>query len=204
MLNDQVSVFTNRREGIALFNRLRGRDPRRPWPVLPTLVLMSPTGGGKSALIDWLRAHKCCSDGASALPYAYLDFSQPHTPKSILHILVSLRNQLQAHTDGSTRNLVFPRFDLGAAIALAAPAIETLPPTNLRELEICLGESVPLFNALHRLKTPLESVVPAVPYLLEALLWPNAEPKPLQAILQRLEKEPGWRWYRDDTNDNGL
>jgi hypothetical protein len=203
MLNDQVSVFTNRREAIALFNMLRGRDPRRPWPVLPILALMAPSGGGKSAMIDWLRENKCWVDGGPALPYAYLDFSQPHTPKDILHVLVSLRNQLQAHTDGSSRNLVFPRFDLGAAIALAAPAIETLPSPNHRELEVSLSESVPLFNALHRLKTPLESAVPAVPYLLEALLWPG-EFRSLQAILQRLDKEPGWRWYRDCTNDSVL
>ena len=203
MSNDQLGLFTNRREAIALFNMLRGRDPRRPWPVLPLFVLTAPSGGGKSALIDYLRVQKCCADGCSALPYAYLDFTQPHTPRSLLHILVSLRNQLQGHTDGSTRNLVFPRFDLGASIALAAPAIETLPPTNLRELEICLGESVPMFNALHRLKTPLESVVPAIPYLLEGIIWP-AELKPLQAILQRMDKEPGWRWYRDYANDVGL
>ncbi|HEY7348596.1 MAG TPA: hypothetical protein VH599_09810 [Ktedonobacterales bacterium] len=203
MYNDQLSVLTNRREAIALFNMLRGRDPRRPWPILPLFVLMAPGGGGKSALMDYLRDHRCCSDGCSALPYASLDFTQPHTPKSILHILVALRNQLQGHTDGSGRNLVFPRFDLGAAIALAAPAIETLPPTNLHELEICLSESVPFFTALHRLKTPLESVVPSIPYLLEGIIWP-AELKPLQTILQRLDKEPGWRWYRDCANDSGL
>jgi hypothetical protein len=203
MLNTQSGVFTNRREAIALFNILRGRDPRRPWPLLPLLVLTAPPGGGKSALFDYLRAQKCCPDGDPALPYAYLDFTQPHTPKSILHILVALRNQLQRQSDGSARNLVFPRFDLGAAIALAAPLIETLPPTNLHELEICLSESVPLFNALHRLKTPLESVVPAIPYLLEAAIWP-ADLRPLQSILQRLDKEPGWRWYRDCTSDPGL
>lgn len=203
MNNDQISVFTNRREAIALFNLLRGRAPRRPWPLLPILILSGPAGSGKSALIEHLRAQKCCSDGVSALPYASLDFSQPHTPKDILHILVSLRNQLQGHTDGSTRNLVFPRFDLGAAIALAAPTAETLPPINLHELDICLGESVPCFTALHRLKTPLESVVPSIPYLLEAITWPS-ELKPLQIILQRLDKEPGWRWYRDCTDDSGL
>ncbi len=203
MDNQQLTTFTNRREAIALFNLLRGRDPRSPWPLLPILVFMAPAGGGKSSLIEYLRVHKCCSDGCSALPYASFDFTLPHTPKSILHILVSLRNQLQGHTDGSARNLTFPRFDLGAAIALAAHAIETLPPTNLHELEICLSESVPSFMALHRLKTPLESVVSSIPYLLEAIIWP-ADLKPLQAILQRLDKEPGWRWYRDCTSDAGL
>jgi hypothetical protein len=203
MLNDQLSVFTNRREAIALFNMLRGRDPRTPWPLLPIFEMIAPGGGGKSAMMEYLREHKCRSDGCSALPYAYLDFTQPHTPKSLLHILVALRNQLQAHTDGNARNLVFPRFDLGAAIALAATAIETLPPTNLHEIEICLGESLPVFNSLHRLKSPLESVVPFIPYLLEGIIWP-AELKPLQAILQRLDKEPGWRWYRDCNRDIGL
>ncbi len=203
MYNHHLSLFTNRREAIALFNMLRGRDPRRPWQLLPIIVLTAPGGGGKSALIEYLRDYRCCSEGFPALPYAHLDFSQPHTPKSILHILVALRNQLQSHPDGTSRNLIFPRFDLGAAIALAAPLTETLPPTNLHELEICLSESVPAFTALHRLKTPLESVVPSIPYLLEAVIWP-ADLKPLQAILQRLDKEPGWRWYRDCASDAGL
>ena len=35
MLNDQLETFTDRREAITLFNSLRGRDPDKPWPLLP-------------------------------------------------------------------------------------------------------------------------------------------------------------------------
>ena len=64
MLNDQLSVCTNRREAIALFNMLRGRDPRTPWPLLPIFELMAPGGGGKSGEVT--AEARACSAGRLA------------------------------------------------------------------------------------------------------------------------------------------
>jgi hypothetical protein len=200
MLNHQLEAFTGRRQAIALFNLLRGRDPRRPWPLLPLLTITGPGGTGKSMLLEYLRSQKCCFDGSAELPYALLDFKRPHTPRDILHILVALRNQLQGHPDGYGRNLTFPRFDLGAAIALAAPATDELPLPNPRELEHLLGESVTLFYTMGRQGNQLEGIVPYIPHLLGALRW-ITEIRPLNTILLRLERGPAWQWYRDSTND---
>src|SRR5437667_1730406 len=55
MWNDQLATFTDRREAIALFNSLRGRDPDQPWPLLPILAFVAPGGSGKSLLLRYLR-----------------------------------------------------------------------------------------------------------------------------------------------------
>ena len=81
MLKNQLETFTDRHEAIALFDHLRGRDPEKPWPLLPILAFIAPGGSGKSTLIEYLRLQKCClSEGRAALPYASLDFTLPHTP----------------------------------------------------------------------------------------------------------------------------
>jgi len=201
--HQQLQAFTDRREAIALFNLLRGRDPRELKPLLPILTFIAPSGAGKSTLIDYLREEKCRADGSAALPYAHLDFSLPHAPRDILHILVALRNQLQRHQDGSGRNLSFPRFDLGAAIILATPDDDALSRSNPKDLERLLTEGASLFHSLHRSHAELEGVLPYIPAVLDALTW-AADIKPLIAILARLEREPGWQWYRDHTIDVGL
>ena len=125
MQDNWLETFTNRREAIALFEYLRKNDPNKPWPLLPILTFVAPDGRGKSTLIEYLRASKCCSpDGRAILPYAYLDFTQVDAPRDLLSILVALRNQLQAHGDGQGRNLTFPYFDLGAAIVLGDIEVE--------------------------------------------------------------------------------
>jgi hypothetical protein len=76
MSGDQLATFTDRREAIALFDHLRGRDPNKPWPLLPILAFLGLGGSGKSTLIKYLAAQKCClPDGRAALPYVYLDFT---------------------------------------------------------------------------------------------------------------------------------
>ena len=50
MLKNQLETFTDRHEAIALFDRLRGRDPEKPWPLLPILAFIAPGGSGKSTL----------------------------------------------------------------------------------------------------------------------------------------------------------
>src|SRR5258707_546550 len=54
MMNNQLKTFTDRREAIALFNLLRGRDPNQPWPLLPIIAFIAPSGCGKSMLINEL------------------------------------------------------------------------------------------------------------------------------------------------------
>ena len=122
MQNDPFRTFTNRREATALFQLLRGRDPNRSWPLLPILTFIAPGGGGKSTLINYLRTQQCClPDGHAVIPYAHIDFTQADAPKTLLAILVTLRNLLQQQRDGQEKYLTFPRFDLGASIVLAAP-----------------------------------------------------------------------------------
>ena len=55
MLKNQFETFTDRHEAIALFDHLRGRDPEKPWPLLPILAFIAPGGSGKSTLIEYLR-----------------------------------------------------------------------------------------------------------------------------------------------------
>src|SRR5438128_9120681 len=122
MAGNRLASFTERHEAIALFEHLRGRDPDKPWPLLPILVFPAIGGSGKSTLIKYLRAEKCClPDGQAVIPYAHIDFTQPGAPKTLLAILVTLRNLLQQERDELGRYLTFPRFDLGASIVLAAP-----------------------------------------------------------------------------------
>ena len=101
MSADQLATFTDRREAIALFDHLRGRDPNKPWPLLPILAFLGLGGSGKSTLIKHLYAQKCyLGNGRMALPYVYLDFTLSTTPKDLLSILMELRDQFQHHEDG--------------------------------------------------------------------------------------------------------
>src|SRR5579859_6421132 len=69
-----LEAFTDRREALALFDLLRGRDPHQPWPLLPILTFLAPGGSGKSTLIEYLRVKHCSlPDGRAVLPYARLD-----------------------------------------------------------------------------------------------------------------------------------
>ncbi len=55
MFEDLLKTFTNRREAIALFERIRQRDSHQSsWPLLPILTFIAPGGSGKSTLIEYL------------------------------------------------------------------------------------------------------------------------------------------------------
>src|SRR5437588_7011061 len=98
MLEDLLKTFTDRREAIALFEQLRNREPyQSSWPLLPILSFIAPVGSGKSMLIEYLIAGRCCKDGQGILPYAYIDFTQAATLRDLLSILIELRDQLQRH-----------------------------------------------------------------------------------------------------------
>ena len=44
MLKELADIFTDRREALALFERIRGRDPSKPWLLLPGSVALLDTG----------------------------------------------------------------------------------------------------------------------------------------------------------------
>src|SRR5260370_33610321 len=87
MRTDRLETFTDRAEEVALFDSelLRGRDPEKPWPLLPILTFIVPGGSGKSTLIEHL-IERCSVDGKPALPYARLDFTLPWTPPDLISI----------------------------------------------------------------------------------------------------------------------
>ena len=204
MTTHEFETFTDRHEAIALFNLLRGRNPHQPWPLLPILTFIAPGGSGKSTLIEYLRLKECSHpNGHSVLPYAYLDFNQPSTPKTTLSIFVALRNHLQSHADGNGRNLTFPRFDLGAAIALAAPTVETMALTSPKERARSLKAGAKVITGLDKVGNDLNN---AIPYIGQAisLLKGAAQLSTINALIQQLEKGSGWKWYAEYVQDPRL
>jgi hypothetical protein len=205
----QLGTFTDREEAIALFRSLRGRDPEKPWPLLPILAFITPGGSGKSTLIEYLRDQECClpdPQHSPVLPYAHLDFTLAGAPRDLLPILVALRNQLQQHADGQGRHLSFPRFDLGATIASATPPDGNLPPLSQKEMQQRLAASLPLFGALGEMGSALSGLggyFALVAPLVLGLQWIERVPA-LQELLHRLERGPGWRWYQVQSLELGL
>ncbi len=68
MPKNQLETFTDRHEAIALFDHLRGRDPEKPWPLLPILAFIAPGGSGKSTLIEYLRQNFAYPKGVLLCP----------------------------------------------------------------------------------------------------------------------------------------
>ncbi len=203
MTNDQLATFTDRREAIALFNALRGRDPEKPWPLLPVLAFVAPGGSGKSLLLRYLRERECNVGSRPALPYAYLDFTLTHTPKDLLSILMELRDQLQQQDDGQGSHLVFPRFDLGSLIVQSASMnedISSLAPAQVRQR---LSAGMNFMTSLSDLGSSLGLAVPYVAPLLAGLRLAG-QIKPLKDILIYLEDSTGWKWYRTHGTETGL
>ena len=121
----------------------------------------------------------------------------------MLQILVALRNQLQEHADRDGKHLTFPRFDLGAAIALAAPAAETMALISRRDVIRQITESHLPVSALQELSGDLNSIAPPIAVALAALKWATRSSH-IGKFLLRLALISGWQWYRDHTTDIGL
>ena len=199
----QSKVLVDCFEACALFDYVRGRDPARPWPLLPILNLIDPLGKNKSALIEYLHANRCCLPyGRAAVPYALLDFTLPDAPKTLLSILVTLRNQLQQHDDGQGRTLTFPRFDLGAAFALSVPTDGNLPLLSVSEVQHSINAGLPSLS-LGEMGNALGNLIPIIPPLVVGLKWAAQIPS-IRELLNRLEKGPGWKWYRSHGSDLGV
>jgi len=209
MLHTQLGTFTDREEALALFRSLRGRDPNKPWPLLPILAFIAPGGSGKSTLIEYLRVQECClpdPQHSPVLPYAHLDFTLAGAPRDLLPILVALRNQLQQHADSQGRHLSFPRFDLGATITSAIPPDGNLPPLSQKEVQQRLAASLPLFGALGEMGSALNGLggyFALMAPLILGLQWLERVPA-LQELLRRMERGPGWRWYQVQSLELGL
>jgi tetratricopeptide (TPR) repeat protein len=204
MSNEQLATFTDRREAIALFDFLRGRDPGRPWPLLPILAFVAPGGSGKSLLLRYLRVEKSSLPGGrAAFPYAYLDFTLPHAPKDLLSILMELRDQLQQQDDGQEKHLVFPRFDLGALIAQAAATNEDVASLGPSEVRRKLAAGVQIIGSLSALSSSLGFAIPYVAPILAGLKFAG-QIKPLKELLSYLEDSTGWKWYRMHGTETGL
>lgn len=199
-----MEPFTDRREAITLFEYIRGRDPNQPWPLLPIVTFVGPSGSGKSTLIEYLRFKQCClPNGHAVLPHAYLDFTLVDAPKNLLSILVALRNQLQQLEDGQGKHLAFPRFDLGASIALATPTEGNLPLLGLEEIQRNLSTGLSFLGPVGEMGHALNNLIPIISPLLVGLKL-TAQIPSLQTILQRLERGPGWKWYQTNKADVGL
>jgi tetratricopeptide (TPR) repeat protein len=196
--------FIDRREAILLFQQLRGRNPTQPWPLLPFLTFIAIGGSGKSTLLEYLRSHECSHPtGQALLPHVFLDFNQPTTPKELLQIWVAIRNQLQMQADPWGKYLRFPRFDLGASIALAAPPSENPQLITRRELSRKISEAADAFKALDQIGSTFTGVVPLIQPIITGIKATARIPK-LNVLLQQLEKGPGWQWYREHTEDAAL
>ncbi len=204
MPKSQLETFTDRREAIALFDHLRGPKPDITWPLLPILAFVAPGGSGKSTLINYFRVNKCClPDGRAALPYAHLDFTLANTPKDLLSILITLRDQLQQHHDGRDKHLTFPRFDLGALIAQSALTNADLSSFGPNEIRRKLSTGKQVFEALTKLGSSLGYTVPLVAPLLAGLHLAG-QIKPVNDLLSYLEDATGWKWYRRHGTATGL
>ena len=215
MQNDPFRTFTNRREATALFQLLRGRDPNRPWPLMPILTFIAPGGGGKSTLINYLRTQQCClPDGRAVIPYAQIDFSQADAPRTLLATLVTLRNLLQQQRDRQEKYLTFPRFDLGTSILLAAPTDGNPLLLNPQEVQSNLTAGLNLVGSLTDIggavahiadivPAPLDGIAKVIRALLAGLQL-TAQIPAVQELMQRIESGPGWHWYQANTNDPGL
>jgi tetratricopeptide (TPR) repeat protein len=206
MLEDSIKTFTDRREAIALFELLRKREPDQPfWPLLPILSFIAPSGSGKSTLIEYLIAGRCRKDGQPVLPYAYIDFTEAVALRDLLSILVELRNQLQGHQDEQGKRLTFPRFDLGAAVAIKTPLGYQLPHPDKDAVRKSLKPALSVFRSINEMGLALGNIYPYIPPLLVGVQWAKQlawQIQPLQDLLSLIAHNSGWRWYC--TQDAGI
>ncbi len=204
MSNDSLATFTDRREAIALFDHLRGRDPDKPWPLLPILVFVAQGGSGKSTLIEYLRVKRCTlSEQRAALPYARLDFTLPDTPRDLLSILIATRDQLQQYEDGYGKHLTFPRFDLGALVVQSMPTPDNLASFGPQEVRHKLEAGLQLIESLANLGSELGLTVPFMLPVLAGIRLAR-QSRPVQKALRSFEDKAGWKWYRINGAKLGL
>src|SRR5260370_13936811 len=188
---NRLETFTDRAEEVALFDELRGRDPNKPWPLLPILAFIAPGGSGKSTLIMHLRATRC----RATLPHPHIDFTVPGAPTALLAILVRLRDELQRQADDQGRHLGFPRFDLGALIAQAPSSTEDLAALEPHEIQRRLANGTQLVESLGALGSSLGFTLPLIGPLVAGLKLGMQLPL-VRDTLAVLETHPRCAWNR--------
>ena len=204
-------LFIDRDVALALFDCVLGRNPDQPWPLLPILTFIAPSGGGKLWLIKYLRGEKCSLPaGDVAIPHAYLNFTLPETSKTPLEILCDIRDQLQGQDDGQGNHLTFPRFDLGATIALTTSTNRNLLLQSRDELLRKLAaESRPIQSLVELAKMasntaqvflPAITISPIISLTLAILKLAIRVP-PLLELILRLKCGPAWKWYQSRSTD---
>jgi hypothetical protein len=195
MLNLPHDTFTDRREALALFDLVRGRDGSGQWPLLPLLSFIGPEGSGKSTLIERLRATICLFEGGrSALPHVSIDFTVSNAPKDFLDILIFLRNALRSQPDGDGKHLVFPRFDLGAAIAAAFATNEALVSPSRSELQRHLTQAHTVFTSIGEMGNALGNLIAIIPPLINGIKIASTIP-PLSTLVKREERQIPCSWW---------
>ncbi|HZR39723.1 MAG TPA: ABC transporter substrate-binding protein [Ktedonobacteraceae bacterium] len=188
MIKDQLDLFRDRQEAIALFQQLSDRQAGQPWALLPILTLVGPSGYGKSLFLQHLYFHYC---NPTSLPHASLDFGRPGAPHDMLNILGALRNSLQRQRDEHGRTLTFPRFDI---IYARLKRSEGQEEEEIDEIEALLDDLIGLAGNIHFVLGFMLFVLKLImrlPPLRSLLRWLVDE------AYQQAGKRPQWRWYQD-------
>lgn len=190
--------FVNRHEAIEIFRLLLAHPPQEPWIPFPLLIFLAPGGGGKSTLIDHLITTECRAGGNQHVlfPYARLDFTLQDAPHDFLSILIRLRDQLRGHKDSAGKNIIFPRFDLGAIFASSVFSHFNEHMFTREQIQHKIQENISLFGSLGEFGNAFGNSLPLIPVILYALRF--AEGNLLQDLTQRLQKGPAWQWYREN------
>ncbi len=197
MLNDELTDFVDRHEAIELFSLFRSRrNPNEPWPLMPILAFLGTGGSGKSELMKHLLATECSLPGGhgAAMPYAYMDFTQPSTELDFLSILIKLREKLEQHADELGKHLTFPRFDFGLDIIRAAQTNENVLQLNQDREQRRLTQRVNLLSNLSVIVGSVSSLFsPVISPVLAALRGIGQFIPPL---VQHMRSTSTLLWYK--------
>jgi hypothetical protein len=192
MIKDQRDLFTDREEAIYLFKKqVHEQDARKPWPLLPILSLVGPSGYGKSLFIRQLYFHYC---NTPPHPHTSLDFNRPDDPRDLLNILGALRNSLQRQRDEQGNALKFPRFTIIYARLKRSEGRKDEETDEVGELLGDFSDLIGLVGNLHIIFGLLLFVlklIAQIPFVHAFVRWLVAWG------YERAGGRPEWHWYQD-------
>jgi ABC-type branched-subunit amino acid transport system substrate-binding protein len=193
MIKDQLDLFADHQEAIALFERACERKAGEPWSLLPIFSLVGPAGFGKSLLIRHLYFHYC---NTPFLPHASLDFGRPNAPHDLLNILGALRNNLRRQRDEHGHTLTFPRFDI---IYARLKRSEGLEDDDLDETEELFGDFNDLIGLVGNIHVVLGFLLFAVKLIARIPVLRDILRRLVESAYESRKGKPQWRWYQDQT-----